>query len=148
MYSYATVPEANAYLQYHLKKRIWDYFLEQESALVSATRIIDNLPLKSVIDGVEITTRPIPIDQLSANSQRLIKEGCIEIALALADGIDPDMEYRQLTKTTQGYSVLRQQKDTDMVEDYLAIGIPSFPAWTRLMRFVNLSRNVSLERIS
>jgi len=145
---YATIPEADQYLDFHMKKRIWVYFEDKTSALVSASRIIDNLPIKSVIDGIEITTRPLPIDQFAPESQRLIKEGCIEIALALADGIDPEMEYRQLTKTTQAYSVLRQQKNTEMMEPYIALGIPSFAAWTRLMRFIDLSRTVDLERVS
>jgi hypothetical protein len=145
MNSLATQHEADTYLEYSLKKRVWNNFQEQMSALVSATRIIMNLPLKQAtlteltdyLNEVENSTIP-----------EAIKEACIEIALALADGIDPEMEYRQLTKTTQGYGPLRQTKDTTMVEQYLAVGVPSLAAWTRLIPYLNIADIVVLERVS
>ena len=140
----ARVHEADNYLIYSLKKRVWAIFEYKLEALVSATRIIMNLPLKSEIQA----TLQTYLNQESDEIPTQIKEACIEIALALADGIDPEMEYRQLTKTTQGYSSLRQQKNTEMVEEYLAMGIPSLAAWKLLIPYLKLSRSVALERVS
>lgn len=145
MLSLVQIHEADAYLLYSLKKRVWDIFIDKEAALVSATRIIMNLPLK--VETLTILEEHLSeVEDVVIDSK--IKEACIEIALSLADGIDPEMEYRQLAKTTQGYGPLRQTKNTEMVEQYLAMGIPCLNAWVRLLPFLKVDRLVVLERTS
>lgn len=145
MYSLVTEAEATTYIQFHMKKRVWDNFVDHPAALVSATRIIMNLPLKPVIQA---TLTDYLNEEENSTIPEKIKEACIEIAIALADGIDPEMEYRQLSKTTQGYSSLRQQKNTEMVEEYLAMGVPSLAAWQRLLSYLKIDSSVVLERVS
>lgn len=125
--------EMDAYVTFHLKKRIWDSFLDKEAALASAQRLIAILPYK------EPLTEPWP---------ERIKQACFEIAIAYADGVDMNKEYRLLSKTTHGYGPLRQQRDTSMVEWYIPMGIPSFEAAQLLAPYLDLSTDVALERVS
>ncbi len=125
--------EMEDYVLYHLKKRVWDRCTEQEACLATAERVLNRLPLKEDVPD------PLTDD---------FKEAIFEMALAFADGVDVDKEYRLLSKTTHGYGPLRQQKNTAMVEEYLALGIPCYEAWRLLSPYMQTYKQVDLERIS
>ncbi len=125
--------EMEEYVAWHLKKRVWDRCTDQEVCLATAQRVLNRLPLKAEL--------PDPLTQD-------FKEAIFEMALAFADGVDTDKEYRLLSRTTQGYGPLRQQKNTAMVEEYLALGIPCYEAWRILSPYMQTHRQVDLERVS
>ena len=118
------------YVLSHLKKHVWDRFPNQLAALASAERLIGLLPLTGEIDDEDY------------------KIAAFEIAIAFADGIDPEKEYRLLSQQTHGYGPMRQQKNTEMVEEYLAYGIPSLTAWQILAPYIQRPTTVALERTS
>ncbi len=126
--------EMDQYMSKHLKRKVWTIFEDKDAALATAERLIRNLP----IDLPE-TAQEWPDD---------IKEAVFECAVAFADGVDPDKEYRLLSKTTHGYGPLRQQRDTSMIEQYLAMGIPSYEAWRILSKYLPVSESVRLERVT
>ena len=127
--------EMDDYMLSHLKKRVWDRCTEEQAEICIATavRILNHLPLKADLPD------PLTDD---------FKEAIFEMAVAFADGVDVDKEYRLLSRTTHGYGPLRQQKNTGMVEEYLALGIPCYEAWRRLSPYTSTLKQVDLERIS
>ena len=122
--------EIDEYLLFHMKKRIWDNCTEKETALIHAERLLGRVPL----------TREM--------SEADRKEAIFEIAIALADGIDPEREYRLLAKTTNGYGPVRQQRDTTMQEENTLYGIPSMDAWRIISKYIDPRTCVRLERDS
>lgn len=125
--------EIEDYVLFHLKKRVWDRCTEKEACLATAERILARLPL---------------IDDLPDPLTQDFKDALFEMAIAFADGIDTDKEYRLLSRSTHGYGPLRQQKNTLLTEEYLAIGIPCYEAWRILSPYINKTKRVDLERIS
>lgn len=125
--------EMGDYVLYHLKKRVWDRCTEKEACIATAERILAKLPLKADLPD------PLTDD---------FKKAIFEMAIAFADGIDVDKEYRLLSRTTHGYGPLRQQKNTNMVEEYLAMGIPCYEAWRLLSPYITTIKRVDLERVS
>ncbi len=146
--SYVTLREAELYLEYHLKKAIWDNSTadEQRSALVTATRSIDRLPFKGYPTS-ETQKLRFPRDG-AVSVPNSIKEACIELAVILLEGVDIEQEYRALSRSVNTYGPIKQQKDTSRMEAHIAAGIPSFEAWCRLLPYIRQTGSVTLERNS
>ena len=138
--SYVTIAYADAYLTTRLFSEQW--FLATEirktAALVQATKIIDTLSFRGLRELTEQTLawpRVLEIDT-DAVIPNEIYMACCEIALSLINGINPEQEFRNVNKTSQGYGLLRSTKNTEMVDPHLVHGVPSITAFNLLRPYL------------
>ena len=77
-----------------------------------------------------------------------ITNAACEIALALADGVDPEMEFENLSMVSQGYANIRTTYDRRQPPMHLVHGIPSATAWRYLAKYLRDPFRVVMSRIS
>lgn len=174
MYSYyGTLSEANEYFDNKLHEESW-YNADapdRPKALIKATQIIDALNFK----GYKATVYDILFDaygdELDATedeireaeeSQELefprgedvdvpepVKMACWEIAHALLDGVDPDLDVENLGVVSQGYASVRTTYARSQAQvEHLMHGVPSATAWRYIKPFLRDADEVKLSRVN
>ena len=146
--SYATIPEAQAYFDRVLNTRPWDCAsaADQAKALAQATDIIDRLSFlgcKTVAAQVNQFPRD---DDLVVPTD--VKNASAAIALALLDGVDPELEFENLQLRSQGYGSLRASYDQDPPIPHITAGIPSVTAWRFLKPYLRDPNTIDIFRTS
>ena len=166
--AYGTITEANDYFATKLHTYTWDDSsnVDKQKSLYQATRIIDRLNFrgnKSTVYALLEANEDAESEDIreAELSQELefprdgdvsipadIQVACFEIAQALLDGIDPDMELENLGVESVSYAGVRTgyYRNQEAVE-HLANGIPSATAWRYLLPFLRDSKSVRLTRI-
>jgi len=151
MTPYISVEDAQDYFDDRLNTGAWDVHSvtgdgDQEKALKQATRIINRLNfIGSKTDDAQENQFPrggdteIPED---------IEIACCEIAIALLDGVDPDIEMENLNMTTQAYGQTSTSYDRTNPAEHILAGVPSATAWRYLKPYLRDSRQVNVSRVS
>jgi hypothetical protein len=173
MYSYyGTLAEANEYFDNRLHEEAWYNAPadDRPKALIKATQLIDALNFK----GFKATVYDIMFDydgsplypteeeiREAEEEQELefprgedvdipdqIKLACWEIAHALLDGVDPDLDVENLGVSSQGVASVRTTyaRSQSLVE-HLMHGIPSATAWRYIKPFLRDADEVKLSRV-
>jgi hypothetical protein len=176
---YGTVDEATAYFAERLHETAWTDAdpSDRPKALQAATRIIDTLNFKGEKHSVWALLgeyrphepwpmpgrRPSPEQIHAANAaQELefprdsdvevpeeIRIACFEIAHALLDGRDPELEVEALAITQQNYgSVQTSYSRAGSPLEHVANGVPSVMAWRLLRPFLRSSDEITFSRVS
>lgn len=148
MIPYIDVTDANDYFKSRVDISAWEC---QDSptklrALNNATKIIDALP----IAGEQATTtqdnrfpRYPDTDVPCA-----IKNACCEIAYSLLDGINPELEFENLSQQSSGYANIKSTFDRSSVPEHILAGVPSVTAWRMLRPYLLDSRALVMRRVS
>lgn len=146
MSNYATAAEGDAYFATRLRTRAWDEATsgDQDKALAMATRIIDQLNFLGTKTEEEQENQ-FPRDD-DDTVPTAIRDACLEIALALLDGVDPGKEYENLFKTSNSYGGVRTTFDTDVAPAHVVAGVPSFDAWKLLLPYLRDPKAIKLRR--
>ena len=161
--------EATAYFAQRLHETAWSAASDanREKALVAATQIIDGLNFKGYKHGVytlldgNSATDPSDIQAAEA-SQALefprgadtevpeaIRRACYEIAYALLDGKDPELELENLSVESMGYGQVRTGYSRNQVPiEHIINMVPSSVAWRLLRPFLRDGDAVKLSRVS
>lgn len=145
---YGGIVDADNYFYAHPKYDLWSDLeqIQKWRYLVAATRIVDRLnfvgqkanDIQSLQFPRDIATEvPIPIVQAA-----------YEIALAFAEGLDPDVEARNLSVTSQGYAGSKTDYERAFVADHLRAGVPSHGAWLLLCPYLRDPHAVDIVRVS
>lgn len=146
--AYCTEAEATAYFSGRLNTDVWDdaSTADRGKALVQATRIIDQLNFKGTKadDSQELQFPRYGDDTVPDD----IKCACSEIALALLDGVDPEIEAENLFMVSQGYANVRSTYDRQAQAEHSVAGVPSVVAWRYLLPYLRDSRAVDLSRVN
>jgi len=123
-----------AYFEERLHTSPWDDATPADKikALATATRMVD------LLDFIDLPD-PVPDD---------IKIACCEIALALLDGVDPEVEEETARVTSQRYVGISTTYDRSGVGDHVMAGIPSATAWKHLMPYLREDKTIKLSRVS
>lgn len=148
MPSYATEAEAQTYFDTRLGTEPWDdaSTTERDKALAHATNIIDRLNYAGQkADEAQVNEFPRGEDTTVPQD---IKNASAEIALALLDGVNPELEYENLFMTSQGYGGVRSSFDRTVKQPHILAGVPSFTAWTFLKPYLHDPLNIELHRTS
>lgn len=148
MASYATVSEAQLYFDERLHTEAWDDSDDttRNKALSQATRIIDRLNfLGDKTDSAQTLQFPRDGDTTVPDD---IKHATSELALALLDGVNPDLEFENLFMVSQGYSSVRSSYDRSIKPPHVLAGIPSIAAWTFLKPYLRDPTQVDFYRTS
>lgn len=77
-----------------------------------------------------------------------IEKATFEIALALLDDVDPEMEASNLGAISQGYANVRSTYDREVPAPHIVAGIPSVTAWRYLVPYLRDPYTVDISRIS
>ena len=146
--SYLTPAEAQEYFDARIGADAWEEASEtdQDKALKHASRVIDRL---NYIGSKAVATQerqfPRGTDTLVPKA---IKDATCEVALSLLDGVDPNMEYENISMNSQGYGNVRSNYDRTHVPPHIVSGIPSFIAWTYLQPYLRDPYSFDIHRTS
>ncbi len=173
MSQYSTRVEADAYFAIRLHSTLWEASTvsDRNVSLQQASRIIDDLDYVGLKNAAYLVWFPLK-DQALTDANKLainvagatqvlefprgsdtvipddIKEACNEIAYALLDGRDPDMDTEGLTQISQGFSSVRTTYTRTFLPEHLVNGVPSATAWRRLKRYVKDKAGTRVSRVS
>ena len=170
--AYGTISRANDYFATRLHSELWEAEspLNKSKAIKTATRLIDHLNFVGekheawlIRDALNVTC---PTDtQLTAiwdagETQYLefprgediyiprdIELACYDLAFALLDGVDPEIEFVNQSTIAEGFANVRDTKDRSFVQEHIHAGIPSLGAWSRLRRYLRGARGLKLNRV-
>ena len=151
MTAYISVEDAQDYFDERFNSEAWDAHSvtgdeSQTKALKQATRIINRLNfIGSMTDETQENQFPrggdtdIPED---------IQIACCEIAIALLDGVDPEIEMENLNLKSQAYGQTKVDYDRTNPAEHILAGVPSATAWRYLKPYLRDSRQVTVTRVS
>ena len=156
--NYLTPLEAQELANERLNVEAWDDAVDEDGssfgepntltykALTMATSAIDRLNYqgtKTDLDQVNQFPRDddtvVPAD---------IGQACFEIALALLDGVDPQLEGENLGMTSQGYANVRSTYDREVPVPHIVAGIPSLTAWRFIVPYLRDTGYFNIMRTS
>lgn len=131
--SYATLDEADTYLEGVLNTEAWDLSTDvlRTKALKQATRIIKSLSVPVYEDP------DIPQDYKSAT---------VEIALKLLEGVDPEIELRNMSIASFSFDKLSQSNKNGETPLHIIAGVPSITAFNILRCYMPDVTTVHLRR--
>lgn len=135
---YGSLVGADNYFKTRLRTSMWDYAEtgDRLKSLHMATRAIEILHFKGQKEDCnQILFFPRKcLDKGKVPGD--IENACYEIALSLLNGVDPDIEARNLSVTGQGYAGARTTYDRSFIQDHLRAGIASAQAWSILRPYL------------
>ena len=137
--SHATLAEANVYFSTRLHTEAWDALTDaviKQKALDHGTSIIDNLPFDTTVYDISDTT-----------TLQRVKDANCEIAIALLDGIDPDLAIANLTVTNNSIAGVRTSHDIRFPAEHILYGVPSIAAWRILRCYIKDGRSVTITKV-
>ena len=146
--SYSSEVEAEAYFDSLYGKDLWSAIssADKVKALTRATQIIDRLNFAGGVT-VEGQANEFPRDGDTVVPDD-IKKANSEIAYALVDDVDPDVEYENLKMISQGYANVRSTYDRQQeAQPHVLAGVPSVSAWQYLMPYLKDPRTINLNRV-
>lgn len=115
-------------------------------ALAMATAAINRLNYL----GVKASTEQV--NQFPRGDDTVVPEdieyATFEIALALLDGVDPEMEASNLGAISQGYANVRSTYDREVPAPHIVAGIPSVTAWRYLVPYLRDPYRINVSRIN
>lgn len=166
---YGTAAGADAYFDARLHEHVWTESTSDErtKALVMATRIIDVLNFKgdkhTVYELLEDDPYASDEEIREAEQEQLLEfprgedtvvpevidTVCYEIAYALLDGKDPDLELENLGISSQTYGAVSTayNRNQTLIE-HLVNCVPSAQAWNWLKPFLRDEDILALSRVS
>ena len=144
---YSDKAHADAHFAMKLNTECWDNadVADQNIALNQATLILDRLCYAGSV-SVEGQANEFPRngDTVVPNDIMIAND---EIAFALLDGVDPEVEFANTKVLSQGYSSVRSTYDRQNAPAHVIAGIPSVTAWHYIMPYLNDSRLIDLQRV-
>jgi hypothetical protein len=144
--AYATVWEADGYFGARLFSDVWTsaILLHKRQALRQATLMIDRLNFYG--DKYDADQQfEFPRDDDDEFPQD-IKNACCELAFALLDGVDPDLEFESLTMRSVRVDKVSSVLDPEIPQEHIVAGIPSIRAWRFLKPYLRDIRTFLIER--
>lgn len=156
MAAYLTVEEAQEIADERLNVDSWEDAKDEDGsewgetgtycvkALAQATKIIDTLNYRGEKTSSSQTLAfPRGGDTEVPND---IKLACFEIALALLNDVDPDIEAENLNLVSQGYANIRATYDRNSANPNVIAGVPSMTAWKYLVPYLKDPMAVTILR--
>jgi len=148
MPAYISVSAATDYFSHRLNTDAWDSAgqIDCEKALDMATDAIDRL------NYLGEKTDPDQENQFPRSGDVLvpleIQEACAELAMRLLDGVDPELEFENLTMVSQGYANVRSTYDRTNPSEHIVAGIPCVTTWRKIKPYLRDARGVGINRVS
>lgn len=165
---YGTLNDANTYFTTRLHSNLWfnESNINRTNALYKAASIIESLNFKgckaTVYDALEADSDATQATLRTAEAAQelefprdadttvptVIDKASYEIAFALLDGIDPDLELENLAVVSQGYAGVKTTYSREQQPiEHIINGVPSATAWRMLRPFLRGDGGPKLSRI-
>lgn len=146
--SYVSLNEADDYFESRINSEAWEDSADSDKlkALKSATKMIDHLAFEGskTISDQELE---FPRDD-SITIPNDIKIACMEIAVGLLEGLDPDQEIANIYANSRSFAATRTGYDRSFVPEHLRAGIVSPTAWMYLKPYLVVpNRTIKLNRV-
>lgn len=170
---YGTLLEANEFFDNRLHEEAWysSTASDRPKALIRASKLIDALNFKGDKAAVVAILYDEDWNELDITDEELrdaeasqelefprgddvdvpdaILMACWEIAHALLDGVDPDLEIENLGVVSQGYASVRTTYARNQAQvEHLMHGIPSMTAWRYLKPFLRDADAITISRVN
>lgn len=149
MSSYVDLIFANLYFQNErLGSELWfeEGSENRERALTQATRLMDTLNYHGCrTDSNQENEFPRNAD---TEIPKVIKQACCEIAFALLDGRDVEMDAEQTDATAASFGGGTVRVDPDIVNQAKIHSIPSASAWALIRPYLRAGDTITLSRVS
>ena len=145
---YITVPDADAYFATRLNSEVWDLAesIDKEKAIATSGRAIDQLNFAGVMtDSNQDHQFPRDDDTTIPTD---VQYACCELAYALLDGVDPELEYENLNMVAQGFGNVRSTYDRSTKPAHIVAGIVSMAAWRNLLPYLRDPLYLEISRVS
>ena len=136
--SYATLAEADTYLECVLNKDAWELTTDarRTTALAQAT---NNIRALNVPDFSDVTLYPtVPQNIIDATT---------EIALKLLEGYDPEFELEQSRVKSQTFDRIKQVNKEGEISLHIIAGVASSTAFRILLQYLPNPTTVRLDRL-
>jgi len=152
MASYDTVENADIYFENRLHVLAWGDSTPAEKtvALIEASQRIDRLRFSgNKVETAQDLAFPRYYGDDPTGLETVpndIKIACYEIAFALLDGVDPELELENLNLSSQAFSGVKMHYLGALPPEHLAAGIPSALAWSYLRTYLANGNSVRLNR--
>lgn len=149
MGNYATITQATSYIEANklpIHRCPWDDSVTEDKqvALNIATKIIDRLNYAGdKTDSTQVNQFPRGGD---TSVPQEVEQAAIEIALALLDGVDVELERENLMATQLNYADARSTYNRTSVPEHIVVGVPSSVALDLLRPFLRDEKAVHLNR--
>lgn len=148
MSAYLIESEAQTYFEQNkLDYRAWlnTTSTQREKALLIATKQIDRLNYKGQkADEDQENEFPRGSD---TEVPQPIKDACAELAYALLDGRDPEMEFDTTYVVSKKIGPVSTTSNPKANRAHIAAGIVSVTAWSLLLPFLENVRSIKVERV-
>jgi len=139
-----TLEEAQLYFDSKINSQSWDQQIPlQQKALNNAERILNALRFNGVANALpdqfprdDNTTVPVAI-----------QNAICEIAYALLDGVDPELEIQSLSLTKQTIASASTTFDHSVDIERIMAGVPSAVAWGLLLPYLNRADGFTIRRV-
>jgi hypothetical protein len=145
---YCSLGYAESYFATRLDHLVWDGASEDDKtrALSDATRRIDRLNFQgSKADADQLLEFPRGSDTEVPDD---IKIAACEIAYALLDGVDVEIEAQNMGQEQVGFGMARTRHDRSFVNEAYAHNIPSVVAWSHLKPYLRDRAELKFFRVS
>ncbi len=168
MTAYVTLVEADIYFTQRLHETAWSQATgaDKPKSLDAATSIIDSLSYKGAKRAVCALLESNPDATLAEKraasetqenefprgtdtiTPDAIKTATYEIAYALLDGVDPELELENMSINDHGIGSVRASYNRDQTPlEYFMNGIPSAAAWKYLKPFLRDDNHLRMVRV-
>ena len=148
--AYITIENAQFYFSRKLNTDAWDTASPDNKAksLFEATELIDRL---NFIGHKVVRQQTLQWPRVIHSNREAvfpidIQKATAELALALLDGIDPDLEDDLLSSQSDAYATVRVTSDSTLAKDHIKAGIVSITAWRLLLPWLNDPRSIHLRK--
>ena len=131
--TFVLLDDANTYFEDRLFADAWENASDpdKQKALIMSTKAIRALAL-------------MDFDETPQD----IKDATCENAYALLDGVDPEMEFENLSMVQQAYAKIRSTYNRDISMEHIESGIVSITAWRLIKPYLDVSRTLKFSRVS
>lgn len=144
---YVDEESARVFFDQRLNTYAWDNasVAERTKALKEATTRIDRLQYQGDRLGEDQVTE-FPRDFQTEVPEEVLRACCL-IAYALLDGVDMEIENRNLSVVTHSFDGSRTTYDPSTRRDYIRHGIPTAEAWECLRPWLADGQELELCRV-
>jgi hypothetical protein len=145
--AYATIVEGDIYFSMRLNSEVWEdaNTADKQKALEQGTIIIDRLNFAGCKTD-ENQSEQFPRGEDTVVPEDIKSADC-EIALALLDGVDPEIESENLRMTAHKYGSVQTNYDVGSPPLNVIAGVPSMSAWRYLVPYLRDQRAITLHRV-
>ena len=145
---YVTLEDCTTYLSTELWAEDWLNATpaNQQKAINKGAQIIDSIQYvgEKLLDAQD---NEFPRDHQEATPQDIIDANCL-IALKLIEGRIPELDFGNGRIKSDSLASGKTTYEVFSTPQHMLYGVPSYDAWVKMVKFVDLDKVIELDRVS